>query len=263
MQEARRILDEAKDCGIDTLDTAIEYGESEAVLGRLGIGGLRVISKLPAVPTSAEHVASWVQAQFAASLKRLGVSHLEGLLLHRPDQLKEPRGDALWTALMGLREQGLVRRIGVSIYSHEELPALTEGRRFDLVQAPLNILDRSLVDSGWAQRLKEQGTELHVRSPFLQGLLLMGPARPARFDRWQSLWQQWHGWLDQHGISPLQASLRYCLSLPHVDRVVVGVESAAQLREIVDAAQGDLPPPLEWCMPVDAMLVNPAKWSQL
>jgi aryl-alcohol dehydrogenase-like predicted oxidoreductase len=263
MQEARHILDEAKNCGMDTLDTAIAYGESETVLGQLGIDGWHVVSKLPALPTSADDVAGWVQAQFAASLQRLGVSHLEGLLLHRPDQLKEPGGDALWAALLGLREQGLVRRIGVSIYSHEELPELTAGRHFDLVQAPLNILDRSLVDSGWAQRLKEQGTELHVRSAFLQGLLLMGPDRPTRFARWQPLWQQWHDWLGLHGLSPLQASLRYCLSLPQVDRVVVGVESAAQLREIVDAAQGDLPPPPDWCMPVDPMLVNPAKWNQL
>lgn len=263
LPEARRILDAASECGMDTLDTAIAYGESETVLGQLGVGGWRVVSKLPAVPTSAEDVAGWVRAQFAASLQRLGVSHLEGLLLHRPDQLIEPGGDALWAALLDLREQGLVRKIGVSIYSHEELPALTAGRRFDLVQAPLNILARSLVDSGWAKRLKEQGAELHVRSAFLQGLLLMGPDRPARFFHWQPLWQQWQGWLDQHGLSPLQACLRYCLSLPQVDRVVVGVESAAQLREIVDAAQGDLPPPPDWCMPVDAMLVNPAKWNQL
>ncbi len=263
LPEARRILGEAKDCGMDTLDTAIAYGDSEAVLGQLDIDGWRVVSKLPAVPTSADDVVGWVRAQFSASLQRLGVSHLEGLLLHRPDQLKEPGGDALWAALLDLREHGLVRKIGVSIYSHKELPALTAGRRFDLVQAPLNILDRSLVDSGWAKRLKEQGTELHVRSAFLQGLLLMGPDRPARFFRWQPLWQQWQGWLDQHGLSPLQASLRYCLSLPQVDRVVVGVESVAQLREIVDAAQGDLPPPPDWCMPVDAMLANPAKWNQL
>jgi aryl-alcohol dehydrogenase-like predicted oxidoreductase len=263
MQEVRRIFDEAKDCGIDTLDTAIAYGESETVLGQLGVGDWRVVSKLPALPTSADNVVDWVLAQFTASLHRLGVSHLEGLLLHRPEQLNEPGGGALWAALQELREQGLVRRIGVSIYSHEELPALTAGRRFDLVQAPLNILDRSLVDSGWAQRLKEQGVELHVRSAFLQGLLLMGPDRPDRFARWQPLWQQWHAWLDQHGLSPLQACLRYGLSLPQVDRVVVGVESVAQLREIVDAAQGDLPPPPDWCMPVDSMLANPAKWSLL
>ena len=261
--EVAAILSAARAVGIDTLDTAIAYGDSEAVLGQLGIRDWRVVSKLPALPTPAEDVACWVHAQFAASLQRLGVGYVEGLLLHRPDQLKGPGGDALWAALRGLREQGLVRRIGVSIYSHEELPELTAGRRFDLVQAPLNILDRSLVDSGWVQRLKEHGTELHVRSAFLQGLLLMGPDRPARFARWQPIWQQWDDWLEQHGLSPLQASLRYCLSLPQVDRVVVGVESAAQLREIVDAAKGELPPPPDWSMPVDAMLVNPAKWNQL
>jgi len=261
--EARRILDQATACGINTLDTAIAYGQSESVLGQLGIHGWRVVSKLPAMPTQEEHAAQWVHAQFAMSTQRLGVEHLDGLLLHRPDQLLGPGGEALWAALDDLRRQGRVHKIGVSIYSHEELALLTDGRRFDLVQAPLNILDRSLVDSGWAQRLKEQGTELHVRSAFLQGLLLMGAERPAKFSNWHALWQQWGAWLSEHGLSPLQACLRYCLSVPQVDRVVVGVESADQLREIVDAARGAMPQPPDWCMPIDPMLINPAKWNLL
>lgn len=263
LHEARQILTEARERGIDTLDTAIAYGESESVLGQLGIDGWRVVSKLPALPESVQSVPDWVREQFALSTRRLGVSQLDGLLLHRPDQLKQPDGDALWTALDDLRRQGHVRKIGVSIYGHDELPELIEGRRFDLVQAPLNILDRSLVESGWARRLKEQGTELHVRSAFLQGLLLMGTRRPTRFARWQPLWRQWESWLSETRLLPLQACLRYCLSVPEVDRVVVGVESVGQLRQIVDAAHGDMPPPPAWCMPIEPLLVNPAKWSLL
>lgn len=263
LHEARQILARARARGIDTLDTAIAYGDSESVLGQLGVNGWRVVSKLPALPEAVQNVSDWVQAQFALSTHRLGVGHLDALLLHRPDQLKRSGGEALWTALEDLRRQGCVRKIGVSVYNHDELLELTEGRQFDLVQAPLNILDRSLVESGWARRLKDQGTELHVRSAFLQGLLLMGTERPAKFSRWQPLWQQWATWLSETGLSPLQACLRYCLSVPEVDRVVVGVESARQLCEIVDAAHGDMPLPPAWCMPIDPQLANPAKWCLL
>ena len=270
-EEAARILAQARVYGVDTLDTAIAYGESEAVLGQLGIDGWSVVSKLPAIPedrlsfgnSSKVSVKEWVVAQFNQATQRLGADTLDGLLLHRPDQLLGPTGNELWSALEGLKRHGRVRKIGVSIYSHEELPALTQGRHFDLVQAPLNVLDRSLVESGWARRLKEQGTELHVRSAFLQGLLLMKSDRPSKFNRWQPLWNHWQAWLLHHEISPLQACLRYCLSVPEVDRVVVGVESLRQLREIVHAASGDMPEPPIWCMPVDSVLANPAKWNLL
>jgi len=263
-EEAARILLHAHEVGIDTLDTAIAYGQSENVLGQIGMVGWNVISKLPAVPDHVPSVAEWVVDQVAQSMQRLGVQHLEGLLLHRPDQLLGPDGRGLWSALEGLRAHGRVRKIGVSIYSHEELLRLTRGRHFDLVQAPLNILDRSLVDSGWARRLKEQGAELHVRSAFLQGLLLMESSRPPKFNRWQPLWRQWEAWLLEHKLSPLQGCLRYCCSVPEVDRVVVGVESSRQLREIIDAANGSMPaPPPTWCMPVDEMLANPANWNLL
>ena len=260
---AAGILAQARAEGLDTLDTAIAYGQSEVVLGQLGIRGWNVVSKLPAMPQGLCSVEEWVAEQFAQSMQRLGVDQLDGLLLHRPEQVLGPGGDDLWSALERLRGDGRVRKIGISIYGHDELPALIKRRHIDIVQAPLNILDRSLVETGWARRLKEQGVELHVRSTFLQGLLLMGVERPIKFARWQPLWNQWQAWLGEHQLTPLQACLRYSLAVPEVDRVIVGVESSSQLSEIIAAANGAMPEPPEWCILVDEILANPAKWSQL
>lgn len=262
-EETMGILSAAREIGIDTVDTAVAYGDSERILGRVGMSDWSVISKLPAMPLGVTDVATWVEGQLHASMGRLGISQLDGLLLHRPEQLLGPYGAPLWSAIEDLRREGIVNKIGVSVYSYNELPALLSGRNIDLVQAPLNILDRSLVDSGWASRLNNQGIELHVRSAFLQGLLLMEKERPERFSHWQPLWSQWQEWLLEHQLTPVQACLRYCLSVPEVDRVVVGVESALQLSEIISAAIGLMPQPPAWCMPIDEVLSNPAKWSQL
>ena len=262
--EARLILDYAEACGMDTLDTAVAYGNSEAVLGELGVQHWRVVTKLPAVPENCSNIRDWVERQVSESLDRLGKDRLHGLMLHRPGQLLEKWASDLFPALQEQRSAGLTSKIGISVYGVEELEVLFDTFDFDIVQAPLNIFDQNLVRSGWAEKLKRSRVELHVRSPFLQGLLLMPRhKRPAKFDRWRPVWQIWDEWLLGTGLSPLQACLRYASSLDVVDRIVVGVDSVAQLTEIVAAAHGELPslPPFE---PLDdPRLINPSRWNEL
>lgn len=263
-QEARAILQRAQACGLDTLDTAIAYGESETVLGQLGIERWKTVTKLPAVPDDCQDVAQWVHEQVQQSMARLRVKQLHGVLLHRPAQLHETMGPALYGALQSIKAQGKTRKIGVSVYGHSELDELFDAYEFDLVQAPLNILDRGLVESGWADQLHDAGVELHTRSAFLQGLLLMPAAqRPGKFNPWANVWRAWDSWLEQDGLTPLQACLRYVTNLPHIDRVVVGLDTAAQLQQTIEAADGKLPTLPEFPDLQDTRLTNPASWNQL
>jgi len=262
--EAGEILKLAGSSGIDMLDTAVVYGESEQRLGEIGVQGWRIVSKLPAVPEDCLDLERWMAEALNGSLQRLKVSGLYGLLLHRPQQLLESRGERLYQALQQLKQAGVVEKIGISIYGPAELAAICSRFPIDLVQAPFNVLDRRLIDSGWLARLAEQGTEVHVRSIFLQGLLLMAANdRDRKFARWQSLWSDWDNWLRDQHLTPLQACLRHALSFPEIGRVVVGVDSRAQLREILGAATGALPelPAGLACSDVD--LLNPARWAAL
>lgn len=263
-EAAGAILREASTHGMDVLDTAINYGDSESVLGAVGVADWKIVSKLPAIPDECPDVAVWVHDQIEGSLARLGVSQLYGLLLHRPDQLFGQHGRSLLDALGRGKEQGHVHKLGVSVYTPDDLAPMSDVMQIDLVQIPLNILDRRLVESGWARRLKLKGTELHVRSAFLQGLLLLPASRrPAKFERWQSIWSVWDRWLQDTGLTPLQACLRYCLSVDEVDKVVVGVDSADQLREILAAAHGALDGIPTWPQAPNPDLINPAHWNQL
>jgi hypothetical protein len=102
-----------------------------------------------------------------------------------------------------------------------------------------------------------------VRSAFLQGLLLMPPeTRPARFDRWQSIFQRWDAYLAQSGGDALAACLRFTMSNPAIARVVVGVETAAQLREIIAASKRALlPPPPPDLYTDEPDLILPSRWN--
>jgi aryl-alcohol dehydrogenase-like predicted oxidoreductase len=259
--EARSIVALSRASGLDTLDTAMSYGDSEQRLGQIGVNDWRIVSKLPAVPTGCSDISRWVGTAVDESLQRLKTDKLYGLLLHRPQQLMERDGDQLYLALQGLKRDGRVRKIGISIYDPSELTGILDSYRIDLVQAPFNVLDRRLIETGWLQRLSEQDTELHVRSVFLQGLLLMRPVdRPPQFSRWSALWARWDEWLAHCGLTPLQACLRYALSFQQISKVIVGVDSPRQLNEIIEASVGPLPRgPDEICIN-EVELLNPANW---
>lgn len=262
--EAKAILEHARASGMNMLDTAIGYGDSETRLGEIGIQGWQVVSKLPAIPENCSDIPQWVMDAVNESMQRLKVKHLYGLLLHRPQHLLEKNGDKLYRALQQLKQDGLVEKIGISIYAPSELDALCGRFQFDLVQAPFNILDRRLIDTGWLTRLAELGTELHVRSVFLQGLLLMSStARPKKFAPWDQLWFDWNSWLNINGLTSLQACLRYALSFPQISKVIVGVDSQQQLREILVASLGALPKISVELETNDLDLINPANWAAL
>ncbi len=263
--EAKAMLQLATTHDIDTLDTAIAYGDSEACLGDVGTQDFKVVTKLPALPDDCADVNSWVQQQVSMSLLRLGVTKVYGLLLHCSEQLLGSDGVTLYQALQELKNSGQVQKIGISIYTPTELDALIPRFQFDLVQAPFNLVDQRLCRTGWMARLKDDGVEIHTRSAFLQGLLLMAHADiPSKFLPWDGLLQMWHKWLADQSVSAVQACLAFPLSIPEIDRVVIGVDSISQLSQIISATTkwtANISMPNLQCD--DEGLINPAKWNQL
>lgn len=261
--EAKDIVDYASRQGMTVLDTAMGYGDSEARLGEIGVHGWKVISKLPEVPAG-ENAATWITSAVKTSLEKLKIASLYGLLLHRPAQLLGDKGPEIHAALQRLKAEGLVKKTGVSIYQPSELEGVFSVGEVDLVQSPLSVLDRRLITSGWLDRLADRGVEVHARSVFLQGLLLM-PAgqRPGKFDRWSGLWAHYHEWVTANGLSPLQACLAYVSAIPQVRQVVVGVNGLNHIQEILQAQTCHAPTWSPDLATDDEELLNPLAWLQL
>jgi aryl-alcohol dehydrogenase-like predicted oxidoreductase len=259
--EVGTILARAAAAGMDTLDTAIAYGQSEACLGRAGVTGWRVITKLPPLSQPVPDVAQWAEELIGGSLRRLGIPQLEAILLHRSHDLLGPQGETYLRTLHDMKAAGMTRAIGVSVYDPGELDRLWPLWRPDLVQAPCNVLDRRLIHSGWLGRLDAAGVRVHLRSVFLQGLLLM-PARgrPDRFAQWGDLLDRWTGWCSDRGVSPLVGALAFVRSLSGVERLVVGVDSAAHLEEILAVPFAESVPP-DGIFSEDRDLIDPSRWT--
>lgn len=262
LQAAKDMLNLAKVSGVNTLDTAIAYGESEASLGKVGVSDFRIVTKLPGIPEGTADVSSWISEQLSNSCDRLKVDTLDAVLLHRPEQLLGSDGRDIYKALQRLRDKGLFTKIGISVYAPEELAQIIPRYQLDIVQAPLNLVDRRFVTSGWLARLKNDAIEVHTRSAFLQGLLLQSAQTlPAKFTQWSGLWDYWRQWLSDHGQSALRTSLIYPLSFSEIDRVVVGADSDVQLMQIISAASYKEPLDFPNLQCDDQDLINPARWS--
>jgi aryl-alcohol dehydrogenase-like predicted oxidoreductase len=260
-----RVLDLARRRGIDTIDTAAAYGESEGVLGRAGVEGFRVVTKVPPIRADSDP-ARHVRDSLEQSLRRLGTASVDALLLHRGLDLAEAHGPALHAALRAEREAGRVRRIGISVYGPEELGRIPDGMHLDVVQAPMSVIDRRMERSGWLDRLAARGTAFHARSLFLQGLLLMEPARrPPRFGAWRPTLEGWDRHVADSGLGAAGACLAPVVNDPRVERAVIGVDSPAQLEECVDALERSLvagrPAFDPGSGPLPEELIDPRCWS--
>lgn len=263
-KDGKAIIKEAKKAGVDTLDTAILYGRSEEVLGKIDVSEFRVITKLPEIPQN-KNIKEYILQSINDSLDRLKINCLTGILLHSPLQLLETGFDIIFSTLEELKRNGLVEKIGFSIYSPNDLDRLWNNFKPDIVQAPFNIFDQRLLHSGWLQKMHRTGVEIHVRSVFLQGLLLMDhDIRPAKFQKWAQVWSRWHNWLKAQNISAIQAALDFVLSQKEIDKVVIGVDSLQHLKEILQVANHSKNVDLNnVTFTNDELLINPAHWAHI
>jgi aryl-alcohol dehydrogenase-like predicted oxidoreductase len=259
--QVQSILHRAGSAGIDTLDTAAAYGDSEQVLGRIGVQNWCIISKVPSLPEASVNGRNWVLDNVQQSLARLQVKRIDGLLLHSATDILKPQGADIIAGLMEAKADGRVGKVGYSIYSPDLLPDLLARLVPDLIQAPLNIFDQRLINSGWLTRLVDSGIEIHTRSAFLQGLLLMSnERRPKYFARWDERWQHWATYVEEHGGSALAACLSFVKAQPGVSRVVVGVENPPHLEELLIAWEQAHIPTTNAFACNDRHLIEPINW---
>jgi aryl-alcohol dehydrogenase-like predicted oxidoreductase len=259
--EIHTIIELARQSGVDMLDTAISYGDSEDILGSMGVNDFKVITKLPHISFQGKNVIDLIERQALSSIDRLKIDKLDGILLHQPDQLFEPDGSLILEALINLKAKGITEKIGVSIYSPNQLDSLFELHVFDIVQAPLNILDRRLINSGWLDKLKEHNTEVHARSIFLQGLLLMSWQEITKnFSEWDYIWNKWFYWLDKYNITASELCMNFVSSVPQLDRVVIGIDSTYQLKQLLSHLESKNIAPIPNIQCNDEKLINPSLW---
>lgn len=250
-EEVEQILATAAREGVRLIDTARAYGEAEAVLGRILEPGhpFRIVTKLPP-GTTPKNLLSHLDA----SMDALDAVELDALLLHSVEDWTH----VLAVMLEGLRDGRRIDRIGVSVYDPMDAVRIAEHYDLDLVQLPLNVFDQRALTGGALDALSARGVAVHVRSTFLQGLLLM---EQAPFAAAAAPLRAWQAAVDERGVDPLTLALSFAKGLP-VEAVVVGVTSVRELEEILAAWDGEPADPGDFAAlaQTDLSLLDPSRW---
>lgn len=263
--EVQAILARAAATGVTTVDTAAAYGPAEQRIGYYTAAAqsshpLRIVTKLPPDSTGGE-VASAVQR----SMERLGVSYIHGIMVHRAKTLLEPGGEAVWRSLVQARDGALVGRLGVSVYTPEELAAVRARYSIDLVQLPFNLYDRRF--QGIIEDLVAAGVEVHLRSALMQGLLAVpADALPPFLTDLVPDQQRFFDLTAAYGARALAGALALCAAAGG-HRIVIGCQSVDEFEDLIAARNEARTLPEElvlelldfgWAKP--AVIVDPRFW---
>lgn len=258
--KAHNLLNFALNNRVTMLDTAAAYGNSEHVIGASGLSGkFQIISKLPKLDPNESPLNTVVETNATKSLDNLKIDSFYAYLLHSVDDLITYENQ-LWEQLEILKSGNKTFKIGYSVYSTEQLEQVYENFKPDIIQIPMNILDREFEITGWLKRLKQDDVEVHVRSVFLQGLLLISKEEQIeRFPKHKNIWDEWHKYLRENKITALEACLSFISNNNSMDETVLGVNSETELKEILNIKTA--PCPTFEINSRDKELINPSNWK--
>lgn len=268
------MLDYAVQNGIDAVDTAAAYGTAEEIVGEflakqtVPRDSLFISSKLR--PNDLDDVPDGelktvISRHLDGSLCRLQTDYLDSYLLHSS---RYAFNEAILEALYEVKREGKVRHCGVSVYYPGEARQCLNSGMVDFIQLPFSIFDQRMLNEGVFELATQLNntTQIHSRSAFIQGLILMredevppflSDAKPmlAKID---TLCREFH-------ISRIALALLFVKHTDAISHLVFGVDNMEQLKENIRIFESDCPREIisgiaKEFSNIDANIMMPSLW---
>lgn len=257
------ILLKAFELGIDELDTAEAYGNAHQVIGdfhRLNPNiKFKVVTKIPH-----DGDVDKIEQKIRTYINDLNVDYLEILMFHSFDTYQKNK--QIIPVLTNLKNQGIIKNIGVSVYTNSQIETLLLDDEITVVQMPFNLLDNESIRGDLMTKLKAKGKIIHTRSAFLQGLFFKEDSDDGSI--FQKLYNELNTIKDiakEENISISNLALSYCLCQENIDQVLIGVDSVSQLMENLKALNYKIEPKavakINAIKVKDLDLLNPSLWK--
>lgn len=257
------ILSKAFKLGIGTLDTAEAYGNAHQVIGNFHLLNpeikFKVITKVPH-----NVLAEEIEQKIKTYINDLNVNYLEVLMFHSFDSYENNK--QVIEVLINLKNRGIIKHIGVSVYTNCQIEILLSDNNITVVQMPFNLLDNQSKRGDLMSKMKAKGKVIHTRSAFLQGLFFK-----EQFEN-NSVAQKLSNELiaiknisKEENTSISTLALSYCLNQKDIDQVLIGVDSVNQLIDnlkVVDYKMNHVALIKINALKVDNLdLLNPSLWK--
>jgi aryl-alcohol dehydrogenase-like predicted oxidoreductase len=233
-EESCGIMQMASESGVVRLDTAQAYGTSERVIGSFNEARFEVATKIGPFPDVQASWANWLSDRVRSSKANVAPHELSTLLFHDTTQFSNESRDKALLALRVACNEFPELVFGASIYDPIEWEQLKDVSELNVFQVPFNVFDRRFETSGAIKEMFQMGKVVHVRSAFLQGLLLMDPDNlNPYFSRWAQLLKKWQSHCIKNNQSIIGAAAGFALRTPFVNGVIFGFDSRSQLEELI------------------------------
>lgn len=255
--EIKKILNLAKENDIYKIDTAEAYINKENVFKYID-KKFKFTTKI--IPNSRWVSLEFCQKQLDEHFKIFNTNKVETILFHDFKFLLTKNGLKIFKNLEILKNKNYFKKIGLSIYDTNCLSYIISNYNFDVVQCPYNILDRRILTTGWFDKLKNRGIEIHIRSIFLQGLLVNKLIYKKRyFKKWEKKISEWFLWLESNDISPIDYCLSDLLNFDF-DKIIIGINNFDNLKEIINFKKIDTNNMFNLKIN-DVKLIDPRNWK--
>jgi len=230
--QIKKILNFSRRNQILNIDTAIDYKKSETELGKCRLEKFKITTKIPPIPKKQKNIYKWIKNKIEYSLKKLNLNKIYAVLLHKPSQLNTNNGEDIYKALLQLKKEKYFTKFGVSVYSVGELNNILKKYKINIVNIPLSIANKSFLKKNYLKKLKNNNIEIHVRSIFLQGLLVNYKLSKVNFLLKENFFQKYDKWLKKNRISPVYACINFVKEIKEIDKIIVGIDNFNQLKDI-------------------------------
>ncbi len=247
LEEAIKILDYATQNGIDNIDTALAYGNAEEVVGEflkkktISRDKLFIISKFK--PNELDEVepknyAKVIKENYEKQLKRLNTDYLDSYVFHSSRYAFD---EEKLKAMYELKKEGKVRHCGVSVYYPDEAKICIESPYVDFMQLPSSIFDQRMKNEGvFDLALKNGSTQIHSRSAFIQGLILMNEDElPTFLQGAKPILNKIDEICKKYDISRIKLAMLYVKQFDAISHLVFGVDNIEQIKEDINIFQED------------------------
>ena len=168
-------------------------------------------------------------------LLKLNISKFECLMMHDENELLTKKGLSKFNELLLINKKKFIfKNIGVSIYSLNTVNAILDNNiKVDIVQLPMNVFDQKFSNIKILEKLKKRKIKVHVRSIFLQGLLLKD-SNSIRNKILKKKMINFENFVKKNNSRKIDLCIDYIKSVKYVDKIVIGFDNLKQLKTITE-----------------------------
>ena len=245
---------------VKTLDISSSYPSFKNIIKELNLKKFKISFKVSNEKKKKKIFFNNFEFFFDNLLKKLNVSKIEYFLFHNTKDILSDKNKKVLDHLKNLKKNKKIRYLGVSVYSNNDLLKILKKKiKIDVVQVPFNILDQRINQKKLLNFIKLKNIKIHVRSIFLQGILVDKKIIPKEFKKFKEL-SNWHNFLQKNNLNSLTEIINFLNNFNFIDKIVIGVKNKDQLKQILNTKIYKKKKFFNKFKSSNLQLIDPRKW---